>query len=215
MSAKITENKTFHEIAKTVVLCFVLIVLIFGVAAIAKLKETSSESNNDSVITTATTSFIDNIIPTTKSKTDILEEIIKIFTLYNPPAEEEISKYTFNRYMKDFTYEYNDLTRAYSYDNLYIIKYDDQSGIIKLFIFNKKDYTHIKTIKTVKPISENYSNVFIIESDRLFFLNIDTSRDEDNCLVFKKGTIDYFDILDHEITTYKDFEFSENQKISC
>lgn len=215
MSAKISENKTFREVTKTIVLSLVLMVLIFMVAAIAKLKETAKSSSSDSVITTATTSFIDNIIPTTKSKTDVLEEINKIFTIYNPPAEEEIGRYTFNRYMKDFSYEYNDQTRAYFYDNLYIIKYDDLSGIIKLFIFNKKDYTHIKTIKTVKPISESYTNVFIIESDRLFFLNVDTSRDDDNCLVFKKGTIDYFDILDHEVMTYKEFEFNDNQKITC
>ena len=215
MSAKISENKKVREIAKTIVLCFVLIVLIFGVAAIAKLKESSFSDSSDSIITTATTSFIDNIIPTTKSKTDIIEEINNIFTLYTPPAEEEINRYTFNRYMKDFSYEYNDQTRAYSYDKLYIIKYDDLSGIIKLFIFNKKDYTHIKTIRTVKPISEEYTNVFIIESDRLFFLNVDTSRDDDNCLVFKKGTIDFFDILDHEVTTYKEIEFNDFQKITC
>lgn len=215
MSKKISENKTFKEAMRTVVFCFVMVVLIFGVAAITKLKESSSDTSDDSIITTATTSFIDNIIPTTKTKTDILEEINKIFTLYNPPEEEIITKYTFNRYMKDFSYEYNDLIRAYSYDNLYIIKYDDLSGIIKLFIFNKKEYTHIKTLKTVKPISENYTNVFIIESDRLFFLNIDTSRDDDNCLVFKKGTIDYFDILDHEVTTYKEIEFNDFQKITC
>ena len=215
MSKKISENKNFKEAMRTVVFCFVMVVLIFGVAAITKLKESSSDTSSDTIITTATTSFIDNIIPTTKTKTDILEEINKIFTLYNPPEEEIITKYTFNRYMKDFSYEYNDLTRAYSYDNLYIIKYDDLSGIIKLFIFNKKEYTHIKTLKTVKPISENYTNVFIIESDRLFFLNIDTSRDDDNCLVFKKGTIDYFDILDHEVTTYKEIEFNDFQKITC
>ena len=215
MSKKISENKNFKEAMRTVVFFFVMVVLIFGVAAITKLKESSSDTSSDTIITTATTSFIDNIIPTTKTKTDILEEINKIFTLYNPPEEEIITKYTFNRYMKDFSYEYNDLTRAYSYDNLFIIKYDDLSGIIKLFIFNKKEYTHIKTLKTVKPISENYTNVFIIESDRLFFLNIDTSRDDDNCLVFKKGTIDYFDILDHEVTTYKEIEFNDSQKITC
>ena len=92
MSAKISENKTFREVTKTIVLSLVLMVLIFMVAAITKLKETATSSSSDSVITTATTSFIDNIIPTTKSKTDILEEINKIFTLYTPPVEEEISR---------------------------------------------------------------------------------------------------------------------------
>ena len=215
MSAKLKENKKFREITNTIVLCFVLVVIIFGVAAITKIKEGEYGTIDEPVITTATTSFIDNIIPTTKSKENTLEEINKIFTLYDPPPEEEITKYTFNRYMRDFSYEYNDRTRAYSVDKLYIIKYDDNSGIIKLFIFNKSEYNHIKTIKTVKPISEYYTNVFIIESDKLFYLNVETSRDDDTCLVFKKGTIEYFDILDHEVGQYKDFEFNELMKITC
>ena len=72
MSKKISENKNFKEAMRTVVFCFVMVVLIFGVAAITKLKESSSDTSSDTIITAATTSFIDNIIPTTKTKTFIL-----------------------------------------------------------------------------------------------------------------------------------------------
>ena len=51
MSKKISENKSFKEAMRTVVFCFVMVVLIFGVAAITKLRESSSSTSSDSMAT--------------------------------------------------------------------------------------------------------------------------------------------------------------------
>ncbi len=209
-------NDKLKEIMKTFTFALVLIVIAFCVAAITKLKENSSKENDDSVITSTTTSLLDSIIPTTKASADSIQEIEKIFSSSGDEVVEETpNKYTFNRYMKDFSYSYRDDIKMYSYDQLEIIYYDDQSGIVKLFIFNKSTYNHIKTIKTIKPITENYLISFKIIDSNLYFLDADTSRDDNNCLLIKGATMKYFNLLDYELEDYKEFKFSENLNLTC
>jgi len=210
-------KKRFNEFMKTFTFTLVLIVLTFCVAAITKLKEQeTSNKDSDSVITTTTTSLIDAIIPTTKSNTDSVSEIEKVFSSEGDELVEVTStKYLFNRYMKDFSYSYRDDIKMYSYDQLEIIYYDDQSGIVKIFIFNKSTYNHIKTIKTIKPITENYLISFKIIDSNLYFLDADTSRDDNNCLLVKGATMKYFNLLDYELEDYKDFKFSDNLNLTC
>jgi hypothetical protein len=209
-------NNKLKEIMKTFTFALVLIVIAFCVAAITKLKENSSKENDDSVITSTTTSLLDSIIPTTKASADSIQEIEKIFSSSGDEVVEETpNKYTFNRYMKDFSYSYRDDIKMYSYDQLEIIYYDDQSGIVKLFIFNKSTYNHIKTIKTIKPITENYLISFKIIDSNLYFLDADTSRDDNNCLLIKGATMKYFNLLDYELEDYKEFKFSENLNLTC
>ncbi|MCR5482813.1 MAG: hypothetical protein K6E99_00170 [Bacilli bacterium] len=209
-------KKRFNEFMKTFTFALVLIVIAFCVAAITKLKENSPKENDDSVITSTTTSLLDSIIPTTKSSEDSIQEIEKIFTSAGDEVVEETpNRYTFNRYMKDFSYSYRDDIKMYSYDRLEIIYYDDQSGIVKIFIFNKSTYNHIKTIKTIKPITENYLISFKIIDSNLYFLDADTSRDDNNCLLVKNVIMKYFNLLDYELEDYKDFKFSENLNLTC
>lgn len=210
-------KRRFREFMKTISLALVLIVIAFCVAAITKLKEQeTSNKDSDSVITTTTTSLIDAIIPTTKSSTDSIQEIEKVFSSTGDELVEVTpTRYLFNRYMKDFSYTYRNDIKMYSYDKLEIIYYDDQSGIIKIFIFNKSTYNHIKTIKTIKPITENYLISFKIIDSNLYFLDADTSRDDNNCLLVKSATMKYFNLLDYELEDYKEFKFSENLNLTC
>ena len=209
-------KKKFRELTKTFTFALVLIVIAFCVAAITKIKDTSNDNKDDSVITSTTTSLLDSIIPTTKSSADSIQEIEKIFSSTGDELiEESLNRYTYNKYMKDFSYSYRDDIKMYSYDKLAIIYYDDQSGIVKIFIFNKSTYNHIKTIKTVKPISENYSISFKIIDGNLYYLDADTSRDDNNCLLVKNATMKYFNLLDYEIEEYKDFKFNENLNLTC
>ncbi len=208
-------NNKLKEIMKTFTFALVLIVIAFCVAAITKLRENDSKTD-DSVITSTTTSLLDSIIPTTKANTDSIQEIEKIFSSTGDEVVEVTpNRYTFNRYMKDFSYSYRDDVKMYSYDKLEIIYYDDQSGIVKIFIFNKSTYNHIKTIKTIKPITENYLISFKIIDSNLYFLDADTSRDDNNCLLVKSATMKYFNLLDYELEDYKEFKFNDSINLTC
>ena len=209
-------NNKLKEIMKTFTFALVLIVLTFCVAAITKLKENTPETNDDSVITSTTTSLIDSIIPTTKSSADSIQEIEKIFTSTGDEVvEDSLNRYTYNKYMKDFSYSYRDDIKMYSYDNLEIIYYDDQSGIIKIFIFNNSTYNHIKTIKTIKPISENYFISFKIIDGNLYYLDAENYRDDNYCLVVKNVTMIYFNLFDYELEDYKEFKLGESINLTC
>lgn len=209
-------KEKLKELMKTFIFALVLIVIAFCVAAITKLKETEKENTNDSVITTKTTSLIDSIIPTTKSNIDSISEIEKVFSSEGDEVVESTpTRYLFNRYMKDFSYVFRDDIKMYSYDQLEIIYYDDLSGIVKIFIFNKSTNNHIKTIKTVKPISEAYSISFKIIDSNLYYLDATTSRDDNNCLVMKSAIMKYFNLLDYEIEDYKEFSFNESINLTC
>ena len=210
-------KEKLRELMKTISLALVLIVIAFCVAAITKLKEDESKKGDtDSVITTTTTSLIDAIIPTTKSSTDSIQEIEKVFSSTGDELVEVTpTRYLFNRYMKDFSYTYRDDIKMYSYDQLEIIYYDDLSGIVKVFIFNKSSYNHIKTIKTIKPISEAYSISFKIIDGNLYYLDADTSRDDNNCLVMKSAKMKYFNLMDYETEEYKEFSFSDSVNLTC
>ena len=209
------EKNPLHELFKTVSVAFVLVIIVFCVAFITKLKESDNDSSSD-VITSSTTSLIDSIIPTTKSSKSSIEEIEKVFESPGDAlVEEQSNKYTFNKYMKNFSYSYLDNTKIYSYDLLEIIYYDDLSGIVKLFIFNKQNLNHIKTIKTIKPISDKYDLSFKIIDSNLYYLDALTSRDDNNCLIMKSAKMKFFNLLDYEIEDYKEYEFSEEVNLTC
>ncbi len=208
-------KEKLKELMKTFTFALVLIVIAFCVAAITKLKE-KEPKNDDSVITTTTTSLLDSIIPTTKSSTDSIQEIEKVFSSTGDELVEVTpTRYLFNRYMKDFSYTYRDDIKMYSYDQLEIIYYDDGSGIVKILLFNKSTNNHIKTIKTVKPISEAYSISFKIIDSNLYYLDADTSRDDNNCLLFKSAKMKYFNLIDYETEEYKEFSFSDSINLTC
>lgn len=215
MRSDISEKNPLHEFLKTVSVAFVLVIIVFCVAFITKLKENENNSSDD-VITTSTTSLIDSFIPTTKSSKSSIEEIEKVFlSTGDTLVEEQSNKYTFNKYMKNFSYTYLDNTKIYSYDLLEIIYYDDLSGIVKIFIFNKQNLNHIKTIKTIKPISDKYELSFKIIDSNLYYLDASTSRDDKNCLIMKSAKMKYFNLLDYEIEDYKEYEFSEDINLTC
>ena len=209
-------KKRFNEFMKTFTFTLVLVILTFCVAAITKLKENTPETNDDSVITSTTTSLIDSIIPTTKSSEDSIQEIEKVFSSTGDELLEETpNKNIYNKYMKNFSYLYRDDIKMYSYDQLEIVYYDDQSGIIKIFIFNKNTYNHIKTIKTIKPISENYFISFKIIDGNLYYLDAENYRDDNYCLVVKNVTMKYFNLFDYELEDYKEFKLGESINLTC
>ena len=209
-------KEKLRELMKTFTFAFVLIVIAFCVAAITKLKDDEKKTSDDSVITSTTTSLIDSFIPTTKSSVDSIQEIEKVFSSTGDELVEVTpTRYLFNRYMKDFSYVFRDDIKMYSYDKLEIIYYDDQSGIVKIFIFNKSTLNHIKTIRTIKPISENYLISFKVIDGYLYFLDAETSRDDNNCLLVKKATMKYFNLFDYELDDYKEFSFNENLNLTC
>ncbi|MBQ7240130.1 MAG: hypothetical protein IJS56_01690 [Bacilli bacterium] len=215
MRSDIREKNPLHEFLKTVSVAFVLVIIVFCVAFITKLKENENNSSDD-VITSSTTSLIDSIIPITKSSKSSIEEIEKVFESSGDAlVEEQSNKYTFNKYMKNFSYSHLENTKIYSYDLLEIIYYDDLSGIVKLFIFNKQNLNHIKTIKTIQPISDKYELSFKIIDSNLYYLDASTSRDDNNCLIMKSAKMKYFNLLDYEIEDYKEYEFSEEVNLTC
>ena len=214
-SDDIKEKNSLHEFFKTVSVALVLVMIVFCVAFITRLKENENNSSDD-VITTSTTSLIDSFIPTTKSNKSYVDEIEKVFESPGDTlVEEQSNRYTFNKYMKNFSYVYLDNTKIYSYDLLEIIYYDDLSGIVKLFIFNKSNLNHIKTIKTIKPISDKYDISFKIIDSNLYYLDASTSRDNNNCLIMKSTKMRYFNLLDYEVEDYKEYDFSDDINLTC
>ena len=218
-------SNTLRTLGITLLLCFI----VFCIAAIklsVDLETSTNKTTNTSSNTSTTTnagsgSIIDSIIPTTPTNNDaIFKEVSELFNQSMDTNFVEITNnisYTFNKYMKQLNYTYyNELnTKMYTYENKTIIYLNDNTGLVKIFVFNTNDKTIIKSIKTVIPVIDTYTLPFVVIDGELYYIYADNYR-EDGCLKVRSPlTINKYDLTTNNDRLFVSYDNSIEFSINC
>ena len=216
-----------ESILRTLGIIFLLCFIAFCIAAIrlsieedSKLNKSTSNSSNESTTKTNSNSIIDSIIPLNPTNNDaVFKDVAELFNQSGDSkfVEQTFNAYKYNNYMKQLSYTYStDLnTKMYAYENKTIVYLNDNTGIVKLFIFNTNDRTLIKSIKTVIPVSELYTSPFIVIDGEIYYIYADNYR-EDGCLKVRSPlTINKYDLTTDEERLFVKYDDSLEFGINC